>query len=194
MAAVLARHHRDRNETGGVDRERDASRVESRNVEPPGPHRLDLRRIRLDGKEDDLLASDLLQMIQELLPYGAVNRWVLHRSVGEHERVRIDEEPGIGWGIGHQVPIAIAVSDIELAPRAALLRRGCGREEGPDREGGEEGGDHQGNPTVPEYIRGTGPIAQAAFAPRFVQPASSAAISPAHRSSPPRSAARSSAV
>ncbi len=53
-AAVGARHHGQRMEARAVHGERHTPGVESRHMQTAGPHRLDLRGVRLNGEEQDL--------------------------------------------------------------------------------------------------------------------------------------------
>ena len=83
-------------------------------MQPPRPHRLELRGVRLNRKEDDLLARDLGEVIEEALPDLGIDRGVLDRCIGEHEGGGIDPILRRGRRVGHHVAVRIGVAGIEL--------------------------------------------------------------------------------
>ena len=99
--AVLGGHHRERHEAGAVDRERRRPRVEAGDMQAAGPHRLDLRRVRLHGEELHALARRLLQVLEEAVPDLGVDGGILDRRVGEDQDRRIDLSP---WSSAHRRP------------------------------------------------------------------------------------------
>src|SRR5699024_6560364 len=98
---------------------------ETGDVQAAGAHRFDLGAVGLHGEEADLFAGHVAQVLQERVPDVLVDGGVLYRGVGKEERVRVDELGGIGWRVGDQVAVGIAVHGVELpAAGASVLGQG----------------------------------------------------------------------
>ncbi|MNC84652.1 hypothetical protein D3C83_02110 [compost metagenome] len=121
--ALVRCHHRRGNKPGAVDGERSAAARESRDVQTPGAHRLDLGGVGLHGEEHHFLAGQLFHVPQERVPCLAVDLRVLHRRVGKDQRAGIEPLPRISRRIGDQVAIAVAKPAVQRPVRARLRER-----------------------------------------------------------------------
>src|SRR5262245_54783371 len=90
-------------------------------MEPAGPHRLDLGRVRLNRKELDLLARYFLHVFQKALPNLGVNRRVFYRCIGKDQWIRIHLLSRVARRVGDHVAICV----LETRAKLKLSRRGC---------------------------------------------------------------------
>src|SRR5215510_3353582 len=97
-------------------------------MEPAGPHRLDLGRVRLNRKELDLLARYFLHVFQKALPNLGVNRRVFYRCIGKDQWIRIHLLSRVARRVGDQIPIRI----LETRAKLKLRCEGCWKSRGDD--------------------------------------------------------------
>ncbi len=117
---VLTGHHGGGHESRTVHGQRNASGVESRNVKSPGPHRFDLGRVGLHGKEEYLPGHGPLEVIQKSRPDVPELGRILHGRVREDQPLRVEAHARIPGRVCHHVAVRVTVARVEVAVRTVL--------------------------------------------------------------------------
>ena len=90
-------------------------------MQSAGTHGLDLGRIGLCPVPLHLFACLLCDIVHKLAKDILVNRRVLHSGVREDEGVRIEPLTRILWRVREEIPVLVAVLDIQIAAILALI-------------------------------------------------------------------------
>lgn len=75
-------------------------------------HRFDLRRVRLDRKEEDVAPGEPFEVFEEGGPHASKLRRIFDRGVREDQNFWIEPEV-IGSRVGNQIPVTVTVAQVE---------------------------------------------------------------------------------
>ena len=83
-------------------------------MQASGAHGLDLGRIGLHREEQNRLAGEIGQVVEELFPHIHVDCWIFHGRVGKNQRGRIDLVRGVRRNVGNEVTVIVLVAAVQL--------------------------------------------------------------------------------